>query len=277
MSDMVNQPPHYTSHPAGIECIDVAEHMPFCEGNATKYLWRSHLKSADPVIDWRKARWYLDRAIMNAQRRDYGMESVSERYPIRSEYRRPSAKDRKRAGTKAFIDPYWVSGRLVLNAGAEARRPLCAPDGDGNVRWSVPRWLRGLALKWRQSRQSFVQSRLRKPASKSCAQGRSPNGFWRWAKSGSEADRGHGGRDPNNGWDGCGASCAFWRNKVNDRAGSPPRQLEVDRIALHFASPAREAIPLIWRAGEKGDRLEDLRKARWYVDRAISFEERRRG
>jgi hypothetical protein len=30
------------------------------------------------------------------------------------------------------------------------------------------------------------------------------------------------------------------------------------------------AIKYIWRAGKKGDELEDLRKARWYLDREIA-------
>jgi len=42
MNDPVNHPRHYTSHPSGIECITITEHMSFCLGNAVKYLWRSH-------------------------------------------------------------------------------------------------------------------------------------------------------------------------------------------------------------------------------------------
>ena len=62
--DAVNHPEHYNSHPAGIECIDVVEHMTFNIGNATKYLWRSGLKDGVPVLqDLRKARWYIDREI----------------------------------------------------------------------------------------------------------------------------------------------------------------------------------------------------------------------
>ena len=42
--DLINHPPHYTSHPSGVECIDVVEHMGFNVGNAIKYLWRADLK-----------------------------------------------------------------------------------------------------------------------------------------------------------------------------------------------------------------------------------------
>jgi hypothetical protein len=37
-ADAVNHPPHYTSHPSGVECIQVTEHMGFCLGNAVKYI-----------------------------------------------------------------------------------------------------------------------------------------------------------------------------------------------------------------------------------------------
>ena len=62
--DPVNHPSHYTSHPSGVECIQVVEHMSFCIGNVIKYLWRSGLKEGAPNLqDLKKARWYLDREI----------------------------------------------------------------------------------------------------------------------------------------------------------------------------------------------------------------------
>lgn len=62
MNDPVNHPSHYTSHPSGVECITVVEHMGFCVGNAIKYLWRAGLKGAT-LEDLKKARWYIDREI----------------------------------------------------------------------------------------------------------------------------------------------------------------------------------------------------------------------
>ena len=62
MSDQVNHPKHYTSHPSGVECIQITEHMGFCLGNAVKYIWRADEKN-DAVEDLRKARWYIDREI----------------------------------------------------------------------------------------------------------------------------------------------------------------------------------------------------------------------
>lgn len=62
--DAVNHPPHYTSHPSGIECIDVTERLDFCAGNAVKYLWRADDKGRRGE-DIKKAIWYLERYINN--------------------------------------------------------------------------------------------------------------------------------------------------------------------------------------------------------------------
>lgn len=62
MTDPVNHPKHYTTHPSGVECISVTEHMNFCRGNAMKYLWRAGEKG-DEIEDLKKARWYIDREI----------------------------------------------------------------------------------------------------------------------------------------------------------------------------------------------------------------------
>ena len=61
--DLVNHPAHYQSHPSGVECIQITEHMDFLLGNVIKYVWRADHKNG--VQDLEKARWYLDRAINN--------------------------------------------------------------------------------------------------------------------------------------------------------------------------------------------------------------------
>ena len=70
MSDKVNSPKHYTSHPSGVECINITEHYNFCVGNAIKYLWRQGLKEEDgyeavdkQIEDCKKAIWYINRHI----------------------------------------------------------------------------------------------------------------------------------------------------------------------------------------------------------------------
>ena|SRR5688500_14550639 len=60
--DPVNHPSHYNSHPSGIECIMITEHMNFCLGNVIKYCWRADAKG-NAIEDLAKARWYLDREI----------------------------------------------------------------------------------------------------------------------------------------------------------------------------------------------------------------------
>lgn len=73
MDDAVNHPFHYTSHPSGVECITVTEHMGFNVGNAIKYLWRAGLKDGPSpaagngqeqhLQDLKKAAWYVNREI----------------------------------------------------------------------------------------------------------------------------------------------------------------------------------------------------------------------
>ena len=71
--DPVNRPRGYNSHPSGVECITVTEHMNFCRGNAVKYIWRAGEKpGSDPVEDLRKARWYIDREIARLERTKTG-------------------------------------------------------------------------------------------------------------------------------------------------------------------------------------------------------------
>jgi hypothetical protein len=52
-------PPHYKSHPSGIECIEITRHMNFNLGNAIKYIWRAGEKG-DPLVDLEKAKWYIN-------------------------------------------------------------------------------------------------------------------------------------------------------------------------------------------------------------------------
>lgn len=75
--DNVNHPKHYTSHPSGIECIQITEHMGFNLGNATKYIWRADLKH-DALEDLKKAAWYLQREISKREKeRGYGHTGTS--------------------------------------------------------------------------------------------------------------------------------------------------------------------------------------------------------
>lgn len=54
-----------------------------------------------------------------------------------------------------------------------------------------------------------------------------------------------------------------------------PSGVECIRITEHMNFCLGNALKYIWRAGLKGDAIEDLEKARWYLDREIA--RRRKG
>ena len=67
MSNNVNHPKHYNSHPNGIECIDIIRHYVCDIANAIKYLWRAGLKpemgmedAEKEIEDLKKALWYIE-------------------------------------------------------------------------------------------------------------------------------------------------------------------------------------------------------------------------
>lgn len=64
-NDNINRPKHYTE--GGIECYDFIESwdMSFPQGNVIKYVTRYKLKGG--VEDLKKARWYLDKLIAEAE------------------------------------------------------------------------------------------------------------------------------------------------------------------------------------------------------------------
>lgn len=88
---------------------------------------------------------------------------------------------------------------------------------------------------------------------------------------------------------GCGSGC--W--KVLPAAKEPSQTEQVDHPAYYGGDSVYEAIKVIeaWqlpfdignavkyiaRAGKKGDRLQDLEKALWYLSRAVGNEKAARG
>lgn len=81
----VDHPVHYTSHPSGVECIQITEHMNFNVGNAIKYLWRCDQKGKH-LEDLKKARWYIDREIQ-----------LRERVAVKQPERERAGKDKETA------------------------------------------------------------------------------------------------------------------------------------------------------------------------------------
>lgn len=51
------------NHPGGVECIEVAEHMSFCLGNAVRCIWLAGLEGDNAEGYLTKAIWYLVREI----------------------------------------------------------------------------------------------------------------------------------------------------------------------------------------------------------------------
>ena len=72
--DPVEHPQHYTSHPSGVECIQIVEHMNFCLGSAVKYIWRAGLKGS-AIEDLKKARWLISREISRLEAMDASTRS----------------------------------------------------------------------------------------------------------------------------------------------------------------------------------------------------------
>ena len=71
----VNHPPHYNTHPSGVECIRIVEHFNFNLGNAIKYIWRAGEKDTGERAtalkeDLEKARWYIDRELKRLDEAD---------------------------------------------------------------------------------------------------------------------------------------------------------------------------------------------------------------
>lgn len=59
MTDAVKNPSHYTSHPSGIEPIEITRHESFLRGNVLKYVMRAPYKGNE-LQDLLKAKRYLD-------------------------------------------------------------------------------------------------------------------------------------------------------------------------------------------------------------------------
>lgn len=49
-----------------------------------------------------------------------------------------------------------------------------------------------------------------------------------------------------------------------------PSGVECIEVVEHMNFCRGNAIKYLWRAGDKGNELEDLKKARWYIDREIA-------
>jgi hypothetical protein len=67
--DPIKRPKHYTSHPSGIEPIEICAHETFYRGNVIKYVMRAPYKGAE-LQDLKKARQYLEWEISRVEESD---------------------------------------------------------------------------------------------------------------------------------------------------------------------------------------------------------------
>ena len=72
MTEAVNHPAHYGGADNPYEAIKVIEAwgLGFNLGNTVKYVSRAGKKGDTRLEDLKKARWYLDREIMNMEKAD---------------------------------------------------------------------------------------------------------------------------------------------------------------------------------------------------------------
>lgn len=69
---------------------------------------------------------------------------------------------------------------------------------------------------------------------------------------------------------------------MNDNVNHPvhytkhPSGIECIQITEHMGFNLGNALKYIWRCDLKADAIEDLKKARWYLDREISKREKAR-
>jgi hypothetical protein len=54
-----------------------------------------------------------------------------------------------------------------------------------------------------------------------------------------------------------------------------PSGIECIEVTEHMSFCVGNAVKYLWRADLKGDAIENLKKARWYVDREISKREKK--
>lgn len=80
MNDNITHPKHYTSHPSGVECIEITRHYNYNIGNAIKYLWRAGIKKESgksdkekEIEDLQKAVWYIQDYINTLQQENLSL------------------------------------------------------------------------------------------------------------------------------------------------------------------------------------------------------------
>jgi hypothetical protein len=272
-ADMVNHPPHYTSHPSGVECIQITEHMNFCLGNAFKYLFRRAKKHEDETVDMLKALWYVNHEIQK-RGADY-VEKVSEGRALRGERKGGGADGGEVAAEETLHDPSGLSGTGCGCSGGGETTPrlVRTPHGARGLCWPLPGRDGGFSSERGEMGQPLVKLGLgdgeAKPREESCAQ----DGLFRREEPSGSAETRINSGDTGEFEDGKGVSGDVWGEPGYYRAGAARRELEILRVAEYEPFNIGSALVFLWRADLKGSGIEDLKKAAWYIEREIKRRE----
>lgn len=121
MPDMVNQPPHYTQHPSGIEPIEITRHCNFNVGNAIKYLMRHDFKGK-PIEDLEKAAWYIADEIKYRKERAKASVGVA-----------ASTELSVPPGTKCVVCSRPATRYVVVSDGSGNLEPVCGGCEPGEM------------------------------------------------------------------------------------------------------------------------------------------------
>ena len=241
-------PKHYSSHPSGIECIEIAKHMNFCLGNAFKYVFRHKLKDVgNQILDLKKALWYLQCHV----------ESLSRGPSIRSQYLWKGQTAREEENQDTFFNTWWLSCRRKYSPW-KTIRCIRSSDGTGDFRWPLSPWMRGESQERQEARQSFEKSMLGKPGKKSGEKSTSSDRLQRSQKSGSETNPSPGCPDPKALY---GMPLTRGGEEIqcfsNDRAAYLERTgMEIAQIcARESEENVRVALCSIWMAGIPGTQI----------------------
>ncbi len=276
MHDPVNHPAHYTSHPSGVEAIQITENMNFCLGNAVKYLFRLHSKGK-PIEDGNKAIWYINQEITRRTAETWAEYPEDPRYEISSAgkvRRSATGRERKLVPIKNGYLTFMVIGNgkpeLHYAHRAVARTFLgeapkgmhvCHRDGNrannhitnlridtvsGNARDRYvhgTHYIGGNNPAARLSADDVLEIRTRSESEPSLARE-----FGVSRATIGRVRRGESWRDPRT-----------------------EQRIALENWLEHETNEnIREAVELIWLAGLKTDSAQiDLRKAEWYIKREI--------
>lgn len=272
MADEVNHPPHYTSHPSGVECIEIAERLGFNIGNAVKYIFRRDLKGAGAVIDLRKAIWYITREL---QRRsiDGEMASVSHGLALRSLHGRESSLDSEEAGEKGGSSQDGLHEHGVLNT-RRARTTLRAPHGAGDMEGAVSSGSRSVSSGRSSKEQRAEQSAMGNTQEKLRKKSRARNRFCRGEESSSCTEVGQRPGDSRRGNQSYSSYGHDFQCIDNDdsssRIGAELAERFLRVISYEENTDIQGALMMLWRAGLKNSEpQQDLEKSIWFIKREL--------